>query len=125
MELYTDASSRGSVVGVGYVIKGNSVNAGETSFEGNYSSMDGEILAILEGLRILSQYYDGHVEIHTDCDEAARKLTSKQVGKWKEYQESFEWLVSKFESYELKTIDRSNNTRADRRAKEALWEANS
>ena len=123
MEIYTDASRRGSVVGIGYVIKLDRVYDGNKSFEGNHSSMDGEILAILEGLRIASQYHDGHVEIHTDCDEAARKLTSKQAGKWKEYQNSFEWLINKFDSYELKTIDRADNTHADRKAKEAMWSA--
>ena len=123
MEVYTDASRRECVVGIGYVIHFDKVYDGSKSFEGDYSSMDGEILAILEGLRIASQHHDGHVEIHTDCDEAARKLTSKQTGKWKEYQESFEWLVGKFESYELKTIDRADNTQADHKAREAMWSA--
>ena len=125
MEVYTDASRRENVVGIGYVIQLDSTYDGSTSFEGEYSSMDAEILAILEGLRVASQTHRGHVTIHTDCNPAAHKLTSKQDGKWKEYQESFEWLVSKFESYELKTIDRAENTQADHRAREALWKADS
>ena len=121
MEVFTDASRYDTVIGIGYVVRLDTKTVeGNRSVEGEFTSMDAEMLAILEGLRIASQHSREHITLYTDCDPVVEKLAHPTD--WEEYTASFEWVAGKFESCEVENIPRSMNTQADRLAKEAAWE---
>jgi ribonuclease HI len=122
--IYVDAARDDSVTGIGYTISGEVNYEGKKYMKGHYTSMEAEFHALIEAVRIASIKSDNRekCEIHTDVKPLIHKMrtpdeTSKE---WREYRASFQWLISKFDSYRLGWCGRENNKSAHKLARAAL-----
>jgi len=121
-----DAARGESVFGVGYLLEGEVSCSGRRVFYGTYTSMEAEYYALAEGLRVASVGSESneYCEAYSDC----RPLVDKMCGDercrddWQSYRASFDWLASKFDTYQLSTCDRSSNRTAHVLARKALRE---
>lgn len=84
--IHTDASCGDGVVGVGYTIRidGN-VHKGSTHFEGHYTSMEAEFLALKEAAHVAARFFPTkeHVFFYTDCQGLVEKMEDvNDTEKW-------------------------------------------
>jgi|APHM01.1.fsa_nt_gi hypothetical protein len=85
MQVYTDASRGENVIGVGYVIKlknGTEMSGKRYQFVGDYSSMDAEWCALMEGLEIACEHqtaYDNSIDVVIDCRPLVRKVRDPKI----------------------------------------------
>lgn len=129
LQVYVDASRGEFVSGIGYVVEGDVNTSGKRVLDGQYTSMEAEFHALVEGLRIASQSVESG-----ECCEAysdARPLVDKMRGdercsdEWAEYRASYEWLAGKFDTIELYDYPRECNEDAHELARQALAEGRS
>lgn len=122
--VYVDASRDNEIAGLGYAIRG-SVNHSDYKFlEGEYTSMEAEFHALLEGVRVASARSSDRVmcEAYTDAKPLVSKMKTVDDDRedWRNYRKSFLWLINKFDSWELKWCSRQNNEIAHELAVDAL-----
>jgi ribonuclease HI len=93
-------------------------------FEGEYTSMEAEFLAIVEALRVASVNFstETSVTLYSDAKPLVRKMrgNEKCSDDWREYRESYEWLSSKFDDTEIRYCQRSDNEDAHQLARRGL-----
>ena len=122
MEVYTDAARDDDIAAMAWRIVLDDGDTIEDSryITGNYTSMEAEYFALLDGLRI-ARRYGQKVSVYTDCEPLVRKMRVPDDDlEWHERREGCHRLLQKFESWEMEWTPRSNNSRADRLAYEAL-----
>lgn len=115
--------------GVGYVLEGEVDFSGRRAFYGTYTSMEAEYYALSEGLRVASVRSESneYIEAYSDAKPLIKKMSGSEScrGDWQSYRSSFEWLIGKFDDYELNYISREYNEDAHELAREALHEGRS
>lgn len=87
--------------------------------------MEAEYIALIDGIRYASYEGRDDLEVYVDCEPLVKKMRQPDYNSetWRDRREGCQWLLSKFDSYSLEWIPRSNNERANRVAYEALEEA--
>lgn len=114
MIIHTDASCKGNVVGLGYVIRNNNQTHENATFEkGDYTSMDGEYMAIREAAKVVQQHFEAEMPVYfyTDCQAVANKLSDPQSAKWEKRAHELS-LIVEYE-FQVKWIPRERNRKAD------------
>lgn len=124
MLLFTDASRHDDVVGIGYVIRDarddDFPKMGRMSVQRSYTSTDSEAMAVLYGMYITIEYYEpDHLTVYSDCQVVVDKLQT--TGEWEFFTALYDVLAEQCGSCEIRKVNRSNNTTADRLASEAAW----
>lgn len=133
MRVYTDASKGEGVFGIGYVIdlRTGARIEGKRYVDGEYTSMEAEWHAMMQGMEIASQNvtaYDSDIEVIIDCQPLVDKIRDPDDmydDKWFEYRSRALEALFEFEEWELYWRERSTteqNSRANRLAREALWQ---
>lgn len=125
MKVYTDAARDDEVAGMGWVIVLNGEKIeGNRFIHGDYTSMEAEYFALLDGLRFARRHSTGEVEVFCDCKPLVEKMRVPDgySQDWYDRRHGCHRLLQKFESWELEWTPRSGNTGADRLAYEALEE---
>lgn len=126
LTVYTDAARDDTVTGIAYVISGEVNLEGCRSMEGNYTSMDAEYHALMEGLRVASQASRSNtgVTAYVDVKPLISKMQTpdEKSELWRERRIGFNRMVGKFDEHDLEWIPREQNRRADELAREALFE---
>lgn len=123
MRVYTDAARDDSVVGMGWEIRNEDDTFKDSRFlVGEYTSMEAEFLALLDGLRYARRINDGKVHVYVDCKPLVQKMRVPDANSddWFDRRRGCHRLLNKFEDWELKWTPRSSNENADRLAYEAL-----
>lgn len=134
MKLYTDASKDNGVFGIGYVInlKTGANIQGKRYVFGDYSSMDAEWFALMQGVDVAIENktsFDSDIDIVLDCKPLVEKIREPDdlyEDKWYTYRKRALNRFFEFESWDLRWEARSNteeNELANRLAREALWQA--
>lgn len=124
MKLYTDAACDDNIVAMGWeIIFDGNVVEGNRYMVGDYTSMQAEYFALLDGLRHARRYSD-EVEVFCDCKPLIKKMRVPDGNSqdWYDRRRGCHRLLQKFDSWELEWTPRASNTRADRLAYEALEE---
>jgi len=134
MKLYTDASKDNGVFGIGYVInlKTGPKIQGKRYMFGDYSSMDAEWFALMQGVDVAidnKTAFDCDIDIVLDCKPLVEKIREPDdlyEDKWYTYRKRALNRFFEFETWDLRWEPRSNteeNELANRLAREALWQA--
>lgn len=122
--IHVDAARDDTISGLGYVITGEVSHEGNKFLVGQYTSMEAELHALLEGVRLATVRSNSRemCEVYTDCQPLRTKLCGSQPesGDWHEYRMSAHWLLDKFDSWEVIHTSRSHNEAAHNLAREAL-----
>lgn len=91
--IHTDGSHSHGAVGIGYVIRdGQETYEGQASFEGNYTTMEAEFLALREAARDASDRVDPdeHLYFYTDCSGLVDKMEGpNECEEWDEKRQAF------------------------------------
>jgi ribonuclease HI len=133
MRLYTDASKGDGVFGIGYVLE---LDTGEQISEkryvlGQYSSMDAEWFALMQGLDVAQQHIsedEDSIFVFIDCKPLVEKIRNPDdlyEDKWYTYRKRALNRLFEFDFWDLLWEARSStkeNQLANRLAREALWE---
>lgn len=133
MKLYTDASRSEGVTGIGYVIilKTGTELQGKHYIEEQYTSMEAEWYAFMQGLDIAQENitnYDDEIEAVVDCHplvEKIREPNDMYDDTWYEYRKQALAALMEFDEWDMVWEERKAtemNEKADRLAREALWE---
>lgn len=126
---YTDGSCGTFCAGIGYEIRGDVEQTGSRPISDNITSMEAELYAVLEAVRVAKRDADSHesITIYTDCRPLARKLraSNDERDDWHTYQQSAHWLLDKFDSWEVRHCSREQTQVAHDLAKNAFYEAQS
>lgn len=122
MRVYTDAARDSEVSGMGWeVITPDRSITGKRFVIGEYTSMEAEYFALLDGLRHARREDTGEVEVYCDCEPLIRKMrVPDTVEVWHDRRRGCHRLLNKFDSWDLEWTSRNNNSTADRLAYEAL-----
>lgn len=124
--IYVDAARDDDVSGLGYVISGEVSCSGQKYLTGHYTSMEAELHALLEAVRVASVESDHreYCEVYTDCKPLTKKIhgSDEEREDWATYQSSARWLLDKFDSWEVNYTARSSNEEAHELARAALFE---
>ncbi len=124
--VYVDAARDDYVTGIGYAIEGNVNVTGRRYMHHNYTSMEAELQALLEGVRIASIESEsrGRCVAYTDAKPLVTKMqyANPDDEQWSAYRESFLWLIQKFDNHSLHWCQRESNTDAHKLAQRALDE---
>jgi len=135
MKLYTDASAdeNANVFGIGYILelKTGARIQGKHYVEGEYTSMEAEWYAIMQGLELASENitsHDSSIEVITDCKPLVNKIREPDDmydDRWFNYRRQMLGELFTFEAWDLYWEERSTteqNEKANRLAREAMWE---
>lgn len=113
--IHTDASLSDGIVGIGYTIRADQqTHENSTFLEGeDYTSMDGEFLALKQAAEVVSEFFDTsqHIFFYTDCQALKRKLEDPDCQKWHERRRSLSELLKG--NWSIKWIPRERNNKAD------------
>ena len=124
--IHTDAARGEHVSGLGYIIQGEISRKGRKVLLGEYTSMEAELHALLEAVRVASFDSDARSEcvVRTDCEPLVRKIRASENERddWEQYRRSATWLLDKFDDWDVQYVFRSNNQDAHELAREALFE---
>lgn len=113
MNLYTDAARDGSVTGVAWkIVAGQETITGKRYIFGNFTSMEAEYFALLDGLRHARRFDTDEVIAHTDCKPLIDKMQSPESD-WYDRKQGCIRLLNKFDSWELCYIPRDLNSAHD------------
>lgn len=122
MDVYTDAARDDDVAGFGWIIVlDDDIIEGNRYLIGNYTSMEAEYYALLDGLRFAKQQEGNHVDVYIDCQPLVQKMRvpdKKRI--WHDRRRGCHRLFNKFDTWSLTWIPREKNERANRLAYEAL-----
>lgn len=122
VRLYTDGARDGDVVAMGWVIETmNGVEQDHRYMHGDYTSMEAEYFALLDGLRH-ARRFDDEVMVFTDCDPLVRKMrdSDRSDDVWHDRKIGCDRLLDKFEWWQIKWIPREQNEDANTQATIAL-----
>src|SRR6056297_1304671 len=135
MKLYTDASTDedNNVFGIGYVLelKTGAIIEGKRYMLGDYTSMEAEWYGIMQGIDMAQENITSHdtdIRVITDCQPLVDKMRDPDdmyEDKWFSYRSNMLKELFEFGEWELdweKREQTSENERADRLAREAMWE---
>jgi ribonuclease HI len=134
MRVYTDASHGDYVIGVGYVVclkDGTEIQSKRYKY-GEYSSMDAEWYALMEGMEVALSHRsedDTSIDVITDCEPLVTKIRQPDDlynDKWFSYRKRALNKLFEFDTWRLRWQKRGTSTEneaADRLAREALWQA--
>jgi len=124
--IYVDAARDDQIAGLGYVIRGEVSLEGQKYLTGHYTSMEAELHALLEAVRLasLQSEYREYCEVYTDCKPLRDKIcgSNEERDDWEEYRVSARWLLDKFDSWEVNYAPRSSNEEAHDLARQALFD---
>lgn len=123
MDVYTDAARDDEVAAMGWVIVLEDGERIEDSryLHGEYTSMESEFFALLDGLRFARRQDESTVCVYTDCEPLVEKMRVPDEDEdWFDRRRGCHRLLNKFEDWEMNWTPRSSNSRADRLAYEAL-----
>jgi ribonuclease HI len=124
MQVFTDAARDDNVAGMGWILVTTDGMEIENNryMRGNYTSMEAEYFALLDGLRHAKRYDDDSVSVICDCKPLIQKMREPDAydQDWYDRRQGCHRLLNKFDSWEMEWTDRSNNHDADRLAYEAL-----
>lgn len=122
MRVYTDAARDDDVAGMGWIIEldGQTLN-GRRFMLGNYTSMEAEYFAMMDGLRFAKRESTEQVQVYVDCEPLVTKMrVPSDDDTWYERRRGCHRLLHKFDDWEMEWTPRSSNSEADRLAYEAL-----
>jgi len=123
---YSDGARGDYCSGIGYTVNGLINRSGRRILDGTYTSMEVELHALLEAVRVASVKSElrGSITVYTDCKPLVTKLTGcqRETGDWSEYRKSAHWLLDKFEFWEIRHCPRNQNQQAHDLARAALKE---
>jgi len=126
IRIYTDAARGNQCSGLGYTMSGEVSIEGHKYLEGHYTSMEAELHALLEAVRLASieSEHREYCEVYTDCKPLRAKICGREDERedWAEYRTSARWLLNKFDSWEVNYSPRSSNEEAHELARAALFE---
>lgn len=126
MWVYSDAARDDEVAGMAWeiILDDGSEVTGKRYLHGDYTSMEAEYYAMLDGLRYALREEHEIVKVRTDCEPLVEKMRVPDgySQTWYDRRRGCHRLLNKFESWEMKWTPRSSNTNADRLAYEALEE---
>lgn len=126
ISIYVDAARDDQIAGLGYVISGEVSLEGYKYLTGHYTSMEAELHALLEAVRLASieSEYREYCEVNTDCKPLVTKVCGSQPERddWDQYRTSARWLLNKFDSWEVTHTSRTNNEKAHDLARNGLFE---
>jgi len=121
---YIDGARGEYCSGIGYTLNGEVDTSGRRTLDGTYTSMESELHAFLEAVRVASVESESResITVYTDCEPLVTKLTGSQreTGDWSDYRQSAQWLLNKFDSWEVHHCSRTETERAHELAREAL-----
>jgi len=124
--IHTDAARGERVSGLGYTIDGDVSLDGNKYMVGTFTSMEAELHALLEGVRLATQHSGSRreCEVYIDVKPLKHKIcgTDEIREDWRQYQQSARWLLDKYDSWTIEHCSRSHNTAAHDLAREALFE---
>jgi ribonuclease HI len=124
--IYVDAARDDQISGLGYIITGEVSLEGHKFLTGHYTSMEAELHALLEAVRVASieSEYRESCEVRTDAKPLVSKICGPDETRedWAEYQASARWLLNKFDAWEVNHTSRSHNEDAHDLARKALKE---
>lgn len=120
----TDGSCGKLNAGLGYHITGEVEASGSVTVEENITSMQAELYALLEGVRVASLHSDKResITIYTDCRPLKRKICASENDRedWEEYRQSARWILNKFEEWDIHHTSRDMTMQAHNNAQTAL-----
>lgn len=124
MQVYSDAARDSEITGLGWevITRDNHSIDGSRYIVGEFTSMQAEYFALLDGIRYARDHGGDRVEVFTDCKPLIQKMRVPDGNdqEWYDRRRGCHRLLNKFDSWELEWTPRSTNTRADRLAYEAL-----
>ena len=124
--IYVDAARDDQIAGLGYVIRGEVSIEGHKYLTGHYTSMEAELHALLEAVRLASidSEYREYCEVYTDAKPLVGKIEGNTGDRedWEQYQQSALWLLNKFDSWEVNWCSRGSNEEAHELARKALYQ---
>jgi len=124
--IYVDAARDDQISGLGYTIRGEISVNGHKFLTGHYTSMEAEFHALVEAVRVASIESDerDYCEVYTDCRPLVSKLcgSDEVYDEWDDYRTSANWLLNKFDSWDMYYTSRGNNQDAHNLARKALKE---
>lgn len=123
MKVYTDAARDDDITGLGWtIIHDDYTNTGNRYMVGNYTSMEAEYYALVEGIRLASFEGRDSIEVYSDCKPLIQKMRvpDGENEDWYTRRRGAHWLLNKFDSWTLNWVPRDNNESANRLAYEAL-----
>jgi len=116
IDCWIDGSCGTLCSGIGYEITGDVEASGYRIIDDNITSMEAELHALLEAVRIASQESDdgSSITVYTDCRPLKRKVTASYEERvdWNEYRKSAQWLLNKFESWNVVHCSRTRTKQA-------------
>lgn len=123
MIIHTDASCGDGAIGVGYTIRvGDELYEGSTIYEGSYTSMEAEYLALKEAAQSVVRFFDcdEHLFIYTDCAGLVDKMEEpNDSDKWNQNRNELLSILSELPEWSMKWIPRERNRDADSLASQA------
>jgi ribonuclease HI len=123
MRVLTDGACDDSIAGIGWCVFTEDENVkGKRYLVGDYTSMESEYYALLDGLRYARRESRESVTIRCDCKPLVEKMRVPDGNSedWYKRRQGFHRLANKFDNWELEWMPRSSNDEADRLAYEAL-----
>ena len=122
----TDGACGTFCAGIGYHITGEVEASGHRVVDENITSMESELFALLEALRVASLESSDRkrIVIYTDCRPLKRKICGNpnERDDWESYRQSALWLLEKFESWDIFHCSRETTHEAHELARVALTE---
>lgn len=123
MRVYTDAARDGCIVATGWkiVLDDGTEETGKRYLDGQYTSMEAEYMALLDGLRYARRYDNGRIEVFVDCQPLLTKMRVPDENEdWYDRRRGCHRLLNKFDEWSMEWIPRRHNGDADRMATLAL-----
>jgi len=121
---YTDGSCGSDCSGIGWHIEGEVEVDGCRTIDENITSMESELYAFFEGVRVASVESDCRrsITVSTDCRPLRNKICAIENGRedWEQYRQSARWLLNKFDSWDVQYVDRDQTSEAHELARRAL-----
>lgn len=133
MRVYTDAATNSGVSGLGYVVELKSGASIEDKryLESGVTSMEAEWFAMMQGLDVAlhsTTSYDDCAYVYIDCKPLVSKMLDRDQAydpKWHGFRAQTMKTLGQFDEWSITWEERastSGNERADRLAREALWQ---
>lgn len=124
MQIYTDAARDESISGLGWAIYlDDETISGNRYLTGNFTSMEAEYYALLDGLRFARRESLESVDVRLDCKPLVQKMRVPDDDKlWYDRRQGCHRLLNKFDRWTMVWVPRSSNELANRLAYEALEE---
>lgn len=128
MHVYTDAARDDGIAATGWeiILDSGEVTEGNRYIYGDYTSMQAEYFALLDGTRHAIHHSSDSVRVVTDCEPLVGKMngqTHPLDDQWSRRRDVYQRLVRNFNDFGLSWVPRKTNIRADRLAYEALERA--